>query len=87
VRHVGIRDAGGEPDVLQQARWHLQQPGNIGSRAVAAGPFLGGPGPVNPNLSLRLAYRRRRRQCGRQHCAARHKARICGATWRRGLQL
>jgi hypothetical protein len=51
---VGIRDMGGNLDVLQQARWYLEQPGAIGPFLVAAGPFLDGPEPINPSLSLAL---------------------------------
>jgi imidazolonepropionase-like amidohydrolase len=51
---VGIRDMGGDLDVLQQARWYLEQPDTIGPYLVAAGPFLDGPEPVNPSLSLAL---------------------------------
>jgi imidazolonepropionase-like amidohydrolase len=55
---VGIRDMGGDLDVLQQARWHLEQPGTIGPYLVAPGPFLDGPEPINPSLSLALeSYR------------------------------
>jgi len=52
---VGIRDMGGSLDVLQQARWHMRQTGSIGPHVIAAGPFLDGPDPINPTLSLRLA--------------------------------
>lgn len=51
---VGIRDMGGKLDVLQQARWYLEQPGVIGPFLVAPGPFLDGPEPINPSLSLAL---------------------------------
>jgi imidazolonepropionase-like amidohydrolase len=51
---VGIRDMGGDLGVLQQARWHLEQAGTIGPFLVAAGPFLDGPEPINPLLSLAL---------------------------------
>jgi imidazolonepropionase-like amidohydrolase len=51
---VGIRDMGGDLDVLQQARWHLAQPGAIGPYLVAPGPFLDGPEAINPSLSIPL---------------------------------
>jgi imidazolonepropionase-like amidohydrolase len=51
---VGIRDMGGKLDVLQQARWYLEQPDVIGPFLVAPGPFLDGPEPINPSLSLAL---------------------------------
>ncbi len=51
---VGIRDMGGDLDVLQQARWYLQQPGTVGPYLVAPGPFLDGPEPINSSLSLAL---------------------------------
>ena len=51
---VGIRDMGGKLDVLQQARWYLEQPSVIGPFLVAPGPFLDGPEPINPSLSLAL---------------------------------
>ncbi len=54
---VGIRDMGGDLDVLQRARWYLQQPATIGPYLVAAGPFLDGPKPINPSLSLALQTR------------------------------
>jgi imidazolonepropionase-like amidohydrolase len=54
---VGIRDMGGDLQVLQQARWFLEQPGTIGPYLVAAGPFLDGPQPLNPSLSLALITR------------------------------
>jgi len=54
---VGIRDMGGDLDVLQRARWYLEQPATIGPYLVAAGPFLDGPQPINPSLSLALKTR------------------------------
>ena len=54
---VGVRDMGGDLDVLQQARWYLEQPDTIGPYLVAPGPFLDGPEPVNPSLSLALKTR------------------------------
>ena len=54
---VGIRDMGGDLDVLQRARWYLGQPGTVGPYLVAAGPFLDGPAPINPPLSLALETR------------------------------
>lgn len=54
---VGIRDMGGDLDVLQQARWYLDQPGNLGPCLVAAGPFLDGPQPIIPGLSIALETR------------------------------
>lgn len=54
---VGIRDMGGDLQVLQQARWFLEQPETIGPYLVAAGPFLDGPRPINPSFSLALKTR------------------------------
>ena len=54
---VGIRDMGGDLQVLQQARWFLEQPNTVGPYLVAAGPFLDGPKPMNPSLSLALQTR------------------------------
>lgn len=54
---VGVRDMGGDLDVLEQARWFLRQPGSIGPYLVAPGPFLDGPQPINPSLSLALETR------------------------------
>lgn len=54
---VGVRDMGGNLDVLQQARWYLEQPDTIGPYLVAPGPFLDGPEPVHPAFSLALETR------------------------------
>ena len=54
---VGIRDMGGDLEVLQQARWFLEQPYNVGPYLVAAGQMLDGPQPIHPSLSLALETR------------------------------
>lgn len=54
---VGIRDMGGDLEVLRQARWFLEQPGSVGPYLVAAGPMLDGPQPVHPSLALALKTR------------------------------
>lgn len=54
---VGIRDMGGDLEVLQRARWYLQQPDSVGPYLVAAGLILDGPQPLHPSLSLALETR------------------------------
>jgi imidazolonepropionase-like amidohydrolase len=54
---VGIRDMGGNLEVLQQARWFLEQPYSVGPYLVAAGPMLDGPQPIHPSFSLALKSR------------------------------
>ena len=54
---VGIRDMGGDLEVLQRARWLLEQPDTVGPYLVAAGPLLDGPQPIHPSLSLALRTR------------------------------
>jgi imidazolonepropionase-like amidohydrolase len=49
---VGIRDMGGDPKVLVDARKFLRQQGNIGPTLIAAGRVLDGPTPVHPEISI-----------------------------------
>ena len=49
---VGVRDMGGDPDVLLEARSFLSHEQNIGPELIAAGYVLDGPLPVHPDISV-----------------------------------
>jgi len=48
---VGIRDMGGDPNVLPEARRYLSFAENIGPELIAAGQVLDGPSPIHPEIS------------------------------------
>lgn len=49
---VGIRDMGGDPNVVDAARSRLSLAGSIAPELVAAGPIIDGPEPVIPGISI-----------------------------------
>jgi len=52
---VGVRDMGGDMSLLPVARGYLADTAIDGPTLVAAGPFIDGPEPINPGLSMPAA--------------------------------
>lgn len=51
---LGVRDMGGDLDVLKKARAQIDQDNLLAPRLYAAGAFLDGPAPMDPALSLKV---------------------------------
>jgi len=49
---VGVRDMGGDPDVVNAARSRSSLANSVGPELIAAGPILDGPSPVFPGISI-----------------------------------
>jgi imidazolonepropionase-like amidohydrolase len=62
---TGVRDMGGDLELALEVRRQLQNCEMAGPHLWVAGPFLDGPEPVDPSLSLALANRQAARRAVR----------------------
>ena len=53
---VGVRDMGGDPNVLLEARRFLSHEEKIGPELIAAGYILDGPSPLHPDISVAVNH-------------------------------